>query len=143
MNFSTLNPSAFCKPARSIDPDTYTASANGTSVDCRGFEHALVVIALNTISSSNTGTITIEQSSDDGSSDSFAAISGALYTFTGTDDDAVKAIAVRLHGKERYLRAVYTETATGQSTQISAIFVLMGPQDRSNDQSFSYAASVL
>ncbi len=142
-SFATLNPSEFIKPVHSIEAEVYTASKTGASADCRGWAHAVALISLGTISSSNTGTIKIQQSSDDGSVDTFADISGAAYTLTGDDDDTVKAIAVRLHGKERYLRALYTETATGQSSAISVVICLVGPQDSTNDNTFTYSGDVL
>ena len=142
MSMATKNPASFVKAGFSIESEVYTASKNGTGVDCRGFDHALVVMNFGTVSSGSDGTIKIQESSDDASADAYADVTGASYTVTGTEDDSVKLAEVRLHGRERYLRAVYTEGSTGNSVAVSVAILPVGPQDQANDQSTTYSFSV-
>lgn len=142
MSFATKNPSSFIEAGFSIESEVYTADKTGSGVDCRGYDHALVVMNFGTVSSGAGGTIVIQSSQDDGSSDAYAAITGATYTLTGTEDDSVKLGAVRLGGKERYLRAVYTEVS-GDSAALSVAILPMGPKDNTNDIGATYAFDVL
>ena len=137
-NFATLNPSAFVKLAHSLEAEVRTASANGTGVDTTGFDHLAAIISIGTTSASDTATFSLEESADDLS---YAAISGASVAATASDDYVV-GLALRLHGIKKYVRAVYTETATGQSTACSVVLALMGPQSPA-DQNFTWSASVL
>ena len=117
----------------SLAPATLTASSTGTAVDCHGAEYATVVMIFGVVSASNTATIAIHSSSDDSTTTDYAAITGASYTCTGTEDNSVEIGSIRLNGKERYLKAVYTETATGQSTVLAVAILPTKPQDVTGD----------
>jgi hypothetical protein len=127
----------------SITPQTLTASADGSAVDCFGHEYATVVHIFGTVSASNTATIQIQSSSDDSTSTDYADVVGAVYTCTGSEDNSVKLGSIRLNGKERYLRAVYTETATGQSTVLAVAILPTHSQDVPRDDATAFAYDVL
>lgn len=132
------------KGGMSINLQTLTASANGTGVDCLGYDYAVIVHLFGTVSASNTATFTVQQSSDDGSTDAYAAVSGAVYTCTGTEDNTPVLGWVRLNGKDRYLRVAYAETATGQSTAVAVAILRYKMQDYPLDASSSpFAYGVL
>jgi hypothetical protein len=127
-----LDPASIVKTGTSLTlrPATRTTDGNGdSSVDCLGFEYALVVIHLGAIASGGNATFKVMSSSDDGSADAFAAITGATYELTGTDDNTARCIAVRLSDNERFLRVDYDETATGSSAVSSASIHPFGPRD--------------
>lgn len=130
-----LNPGSLIKAnvnLSSIHPATLTADKTGdASVDCRGYEYALVLISVGTVASGGKGTFKVMASSDDGSSDAFAAISNATYALTGTDDNLTHAIEVRLSNYDQYLRVDYEETATGSSVVVRGCTVIpWGPKNR-------------
>lgn len=141
---SVMNPAAlFLGNGRSISPQTATASVTGAGVDCRGGDYAVVVMIFGTVSAATTATIKIQHSTDDGSTDTYADISGATYTCTGDEDDTVELGSVRLHGKDGYLRAVYTETATNQSTVLAVAILPMKMQDYPGDRDNAFVYDVL
>ena len=127
----------------SISPQTLTASATGSAVDCNGAEYATIVMCFGTVSSSNTATIAIHQDDDDATTSDYAAITGATYTCTGDEDNTVKLAQIRLNGKKRYLKAVYTETATGQSTALAVAILPTKMQDVPGDDATAFAYNVL
>lgn len=141
---SVMNPAALVKgTGYTLAPGTLTATTVGSGVDCLGADYALVVLIFGTVSSSNTATIKVYQSADDASAGTYAAITGATYTCTGGEDNTVVFGAVRLHGKSRYLKLVYTETATGQSTVLGAALIPMKMQDDPGDMAADLAFDVL
>lgn len=91
----------------SLSPAARTASANGTGVDLKGYEAALVLVQTGTITD---GTHTIEvQESDDNST--FTAVADADLQGTepaigATDDD--KVFEIGYLGAKRYIRVAVT-----------------------------------
>lgn len=127
-----LNPLSLIKAGVSASMNIATKAADGNgdaSTDCLGFEYALVAIALGTVASGGNAKVVIKSSDDDGVDDSFAAITGAEYTLTGTDDNKLIVNEIRLSNNERYLRADYDETATGSSAVIGVWILPFGPKN--------------
>lgn len=103
-----------------LDPESRTASANGLGVDCRGYEKALFVFHLGAhdrTTGDETIIFKVEESSDNGSVDAFAAVSGAASATIGdvtpnATSGNVYLIEVNLSKRERYLRGVTTAAGT-------------------------------
>lgn len=146
MALGPLNPSTLLKSGvtASLTIGTYTADQTGqNSQDTLGFEYALVAIALGTVASGGYADIVIKESSDDFSSDAAAAITGASYSLTGTDDNTIVLGQIRLSNRERYLRADYDETATGSSAVAGVWIIPMTPRDMAAFQTSDFAFTVV
>ena len=105
----------------SIDPASITATTNGSGVDLRDFDGAMVVFqagAVDTGNADETYTPGVEES-DDNSGFSAVAISdleGALVNMTA---NSVQRIGYK--GNKRYVRAVLTLGGTTPSIDASAL----------------------
>lgn len=129
-------PATFLEVAQSINADPASATTtNGSSVDCRHFDGGYAVIVVSTgtlVGSGHTVSVKIQESSDDGSSDAFADVSGTTFDdITASNDVATYVGSIRLRGRERYLRAVATTTGTVTSGDIVVQIILMKPADTS------------
>lgn len=96
---------------QSIAPQAVTGAAtvNGTGVDCAGYENALVAIQVGAIVSAANKSLTIklQESSDNGSVDTFADVTGATTAAIVTaGHNKPYLFDVNLSERERYLRAV-------------------------------------
>ena len=107
----------------SIDPASITATTNGSGVDLRDYDGAMVVFQAGTADTGNgdeTYTPSIEES-DDNSSFSAVAVSdleGAPANMT-----ANSAQRIGYKGAKRYVRAVLTLGGTTPSIDASALVV--------------------
>ena len=107
----------------SIDPASITVTTNGSGVDLRDFDGAMVVFqagAADTGSGNETYTPSMEES-DDNSSFSAVAVSdleGALVNMTA---NSVQRVGYK--GAKRYVRAVLTLGGTTPSIDASALVV--------------------
>lgn len=130
-NIHTPSDSVLAKP--SLDPEVRTASANGAGVDCRGFERALVILhvgAHDRTTGDETLDVKIQESSDDGSADAFADVSGAAFAQLGNvvpnaTKGNVYVMDIDLSKRERYLRAVGTAAGTTPSTAYGVTILLL------------------
>ena len=122
--------------APSLDPESRTASANGAGVDCSGYERALLIFHLGA-HDRTTGDETIEcrvaESSDNGSTDAYAAASGLTTGAIGNVvPDATKGktycININLSKREKWLRAETIAAGTTPIDLCSAVFVLFNPR---------------
>jgi len=100
----------YIKPVQTHAADSWAASANASSgVDCRGFRQALVIVNAGAMVSGGTLDVTIQESSDDGSSDAYVAVTGATFTqITAANDNALYIGRVDLTKRERYIRVLGT-----------------------------------
>lgn len=106
------------KFAQSLAPAARTASANGTGVDLQDCDSAIVEIALG-LWTDGSYTWTVEESTDDGNTDAYAAVAagdliGAFTVVDGVDDDNVIQ-RVGYKGNKRWIRAVVTEAGASPS----------------------------
>ena len=94
-------------PAPSLSPATRTASANGVSVDLRGYHAATVIVQTGTITD-GTHDISIKESDDNSTFTAVATgdLIGSLPSITAPDDD--KTYKVGYMGRKRYLRVDVT-----------------------------------
>lgn len=74
-------------------------------VDMAGFDGVLFVVAFGAITAGAVTSIKAQQSSDDGSSDTFADIAGTAVTVGDGDDDKVFYLDI-VRPTERYVRIV-------------------------------------
>lgn len=116
----------------SLDPESRTASANGRGVNCQGFTRLTAICHLGAhdrTTADETITFSLESSSDDGSGDAYAAISGATTgAIAGVVPNAtsgnVYIIEVNLDGKEQYIRAITTAAGTTPVDLCGVVFIL-------------------
>lgn len=111
----------------SLVPATRTADANGTGVDTKGFNDAMMVVTvgdLDLASTDETYVINLEESDDNST---FAAVSG--FSITMTADNTTKELRIpNLNTtRKRYLRAVLDVGGTTPSIPGTALFVLGEP----------------
>lgn len=98
---------------QSLAPAARTASANGTGVDLRGYDSAVVIFDLG-LYTGGEFTFSIEESDDDSTYTTVASADrqGSLPTLGSTNDDN-RVVRVGYAGTKRYIRAVCT---TGSPT---------------------------
>jgi hypothetical protein len=112
----------------SLVPATRTADANGTGVDTKGFNDAMLVVTvgdLDLASGDETYVVNLEES--DASGSGFAAVSGYSITLTADNDCKELRIPNLNTTRKRYLRAVLDVGGTTPSAPIAAFFVLGEP----------------
>ncbi len=103
----------------SIDPDDYTATATGATVDLRGFEGAVVAFLVGTVTD-GTHTPSVEESPDDSTWNTVAAadLTGTLVDLAS---DANQRVGYR--GAKRYVRAKLTVSGATTGVQAAAVVV--------------------
>jgi len=130
MNEHTLSQSVLVKP--SLDPEVRTANATGSGVNCAGYDRALVILhigAHDRTTGDETLDVKIQESSDDGSTDTYADVtSGAFAQIAGVVPNATRGnvylLDIKLGKREQYLRAVGTVGGTTPSTAYGVSFIL-------------------
>ncbi len=130
MNIHSPAANVLVKPT--LDPESRTASANGLGVDCRGYERALVIFHLGAhdrTTGDETITFKVQESSDDGSVDTYADITGATTGALGNvtpnaNSGNVYLIEVNLAKRERYLRGATVAAGTTPIDLCSATILL-------------------
>ena len=104
----------------SLDPDNYTATTNGTGVDVRDFDGALVVFSAGTLDVANADEVytpSVEESDDNStySADASADMEGTLSNLTA---NSIQRVGYK--GSKRYVRATLTISGTTPSVQAAA-----------------------
>ena len=100
--------------------DTITA----TAIDTLGFTDVLFAVTFGTITASGTGTIKIQHSSDNGSSDAFADVAGSGYSYTAAVDSA-KTVLVDVHAPlKRYLQLLIVRNNDQNAAIVAANAIL-------------------
>ena len=107
----------------SIDPASTTATTNGSGVDLRDYDGAMMMFQAGTADTGNgdeTYTPGVEESDDNSSYSAVAAsdLEGALANMTA---NSVQRIGYK--GAKRYIRAVLTLGGTTPSINASAVVV--------------------
>lgn len=116
-------------PGAKVDDGSFTTA----SIDTRGYDWLKVVVYVGDTDIAMTA-LKLQESNDDGSSDSYADISGAVFgTSTGlsgsastlpsaTGDNAFYIFIVKLNGRKRYIDVVATagNGSTGTYASIHA-----------------------
>jgi hypothetical protein len=119
-------------PAAIVDNASFTTAA----VDTRGYDWLRVTVYLGATDIAMTA-LKLQESNDDGSSDAYADISGAVFgTSTGlsgststlpsaTGDNLFYTFLVKLNGRKRYIDVVAT-AGDGSAGTYAAIFGELG-----------------
>ena len=107
----------------SIDPASITASSNGSGVDLRNFDGAMIVFQAGTTdtgSGNETYTPSVEESDDNSVFSAVAGsdLEGALVNMTA---NSVQRVGYK--GSKRYVRAVLTLGGTTPSIDAAALVV--------------------
>ena len=104
-----------------IQADDYGAvTTNGSGVDGKGYHQALIVLNVGTVTTSLD--VKVQESSDNGSGDSYADISGAAFTqVTTANDNAIYVARINLDARERYIRVVGTGVGASQSYAVDVV----------------------
>lgn len=100
-----------------VTGNAISAGKASASIDCKGFEQAMLIIRTGTMAANNVCTISIQHSDDDGSSDAWANITGAVVAHDENDDDIQEYAKLRLNvtGVKRYIRILaINATAVGE-----------------------------
>lgn len=101
-----------------------TTAQNSTGVDTQGFEGVKFYTSFGTITSGAATSVNLAQSSDDGSSDAYADLTGSSITVADDDDNQVVVHDI-FRPRERYVR-VEIARATQNSVIDGVIAVLYG-----------------
>ena len=104
----------------SLDPNNYTATTNGTGVDVRDFDGALMVFSAGTLDVANADEVytpSVEESDDNSTYNAVASadLEGILSNLTA---NSIQRVGYR--GSKRYVRAVLTISGTTPSVQAAA-----------------------
>ncbi|MGW8256006.1 MAG: hypothetical protein ACWGMZ_00820 [Thermoguttaceae bacterium] len=107
------------------------------SVDMKGFCDVTFIVALGACASSATGTVKAQQSSDDGSADTFADLLGTGMTYDQDSDNKLLVLEI-VEPRERYVRCAIARAAAN-----SAIDSVIAIQTRPGDEPVTQGATVL
>ena len=131
----SLSDLAALKAVVGIDPDAYTAATtNGSGIDTKGYHQALVVVSAGDIAT--TLDVKVQESSDNGSGDSFADISGAAFTqILAAADNIVAVGRINLDATERYIRIVGTSVG---ATCDYGVAVILSPYYTGDGSTFDF-----
>lgn len=100
---------------------TSASATNGVGVDCLGAGEALVIFDLNTIASTGTADVHVEESSDNST---FTDISGAVFSQKTAATDITPYVGrINLAGRQRYVRAVIT--CDGTNAVVAGVGILL------------------
>ncbi len=108
---------------------TTTAGASGTTlitsaaVDTAGYRSCTFIVPLGTIAGTAVTSIKVQQSSDDGASDTYDDIATSNQTIADTDDDKLRYVDIE-NLQKRYLKLLVTR-GTAAAT-IGGILVFLG-----------------
>ena len=99
------------------------ATVNGTGIDCKGYDEALIVLALGTIPSNGTVDVKIQESGDNGVADTFADVTGAVFAQKVAGTGALTYVGrINLRERQRYLRSVVV--VANQTVPLAAMAIL-------------------
>ena len=108
---------------RSIDPASVTATTNGSGVDLRDFDGAMVVFQAGTADTGNGDEtyVPVVEESEDNSSFSAVAANDLEGTLSNMVANSIQRVGYK--GGKRYIRAVLTLGGTTPSINASALVV--------------------
>lgn len=105
---------------------TTTTETFSGAIDALGYEYALVIIGCG-VMGVDTTTIAVYDCATAGGT--YAAISGATTTVTGSSGASVKWGVVRLHGKQRYIKVSHDSTTGAVTSDFQCHVILFNPND--------------
>jgi len=104
-----------------------TTDINSTGVDTQGFNGVMFMVLFGTITASAVTSIHAEQSSDDGSSDAYADLTGTNVAVADDDDNQIFWLDIN-RPLERYVRCV-VDRGTQNAVVDGIVAVLYDPID--------------
>lgn len=110
--------------AASVLPLLRTATVEGSGVDLRGYDSAMVIVDAGTVTD-GTFTPSLEESDDNSTFTTVAAadLEGSFTAVTSSADDGVQSVGYK--GDARYVRAVLTASGSPSTGgTIGAVFAL-------------------
>lgn len=132
---TSRNPKSCLKISRAVACKDYASATPATTdcvaVDTKGFTWATCIMhtGVMTVAAGNLPLIIVE-SSDNFSSDTATAVTGAAWTaLDGGDDNEVHTVTVNCSKTERYLKVQGTSPTTSTVMLLSGVWVLSGPID--------------
>lgn len=114
--------------------DTDPTGSELLAIDTKGFRFCRINVVSGTITGGTLWTATVQQSSDDGSSDAYANIESSptaktQVTFADAADSTVKSVVIDCNACERYLKLTVTNTGTWSASNLAATATLFNPVD--------------
>lgn len=103
-----------------------TSDITSDAVDMQGFEACMFIVEFGAIVSGAVTSVKAQQSSDNGSSDTYADLTGTSVTVADTDDNKVAYLDV-VRPKERYLKCI-VDRGTQNATVDSMLAILYNPR---------------
>lgn len=97
-----------------------TSTVTSSAIDMQGYEAVLIIAKLGTTATNNTAKL--QQSSDDGATDTYDDLAGSKLT-PGTNNE-VQFLLEAKNLQKRYVKAVF---ARGTSSTLSEIFAIRYP----------------
>ena len=101
----------------SVAGKSIVASKAGEGLDCKNYEDLLVVAKTGTVAATSVITLSIQHSDDNGVSDAYANVTGAVINVADSDDDTAYMGKVRLNtaNMKRWVRVhAIVATAAGE-----------------------------
>lgn len=107
----------------SVDATVAQTAVNGTAVDMVGFDGVMFIAVLGTVSTDCVPTLKAQQSSDNGSADTFADLEGSSAAGDDGDDDDLLVVDV-YRPRERYVRPVLTRAGGSTGAVLDGIIAI-------------------
>lgn len=98
-----------------------SSAITSATVDMAGYDSVLFFTTVGTITSGAVTSIYVQQSSDDGSSDAYAALAGTGITIADDDDGETFGVEI-IRPRERYLQCVVSRAT--QNAVVGEIYAL-------------------
>lgn len=117
---------AFAIYPQQVATATTVVGLSNAGVDTRGYRRLRAIVPVGTLAGAQTLAIKLQQSSDDGSVDTYADITGATASWAAADDNVMRTIELKSDSFERYIRAHATTTAAA-AVDFSVVFELYDP----------------
>lgn len=114
--------------------DTAPTGSDNISCDTKGWRFAKIIFCAGTLTGGTSWTGTVQQSSDNGSVDSFANIESSptaktQAVFLAANDQTDKIVVIDLASVERYLKISWAKSGTFTVSQLAVRIELYGPCD--------------
>jgi hypothetical protein len=112
-----------------LDAQTVTNSAvNGTGFNKTGYESAVVTFFMGSVAGTSNQTITfsVQESTDDGNTDSYAAVNYVDTSTVITATATSKSVGLDLNQCKKYLRVSATPKITGGQYVIGGAIAILG-----------------
>lgn len=101
------------------------ATVNGTGIDTTGYDRALAIFDSAPSGAGTTSDCKVQESSDNGSGDAFADVTGATFAqITTAGGQKIETMDIDLSKRERWLRLVHAGAGASAAGQACGILIL-------------------